>query len=87
MCVMRWNRWSRARPSGPKTKEFAVMHSLIHQEFATATARSRVPYGHRPGPQPPDPPPQRKAVRSGAAVVLAALAGRLDRDAARRAVA
>jgi hypothetical protein len=63
------------------------MHSLIHHEFAAATARSRVPYGHRPGPQPPDPPPQRTVVRSGAAVLLAALAGRLDREAARRAVA
>ncbi|MCW2959364.1 MAG: hypothetical protein JWP18_2167 [Solirubrobacterales bacterium] len=63
------------------------MHSLIHREFTAATARSRVPYGRRPGPQPPDRPPQHRAVRSGAAVLLAVVAGRLDRDAARRAVA
>ncbi len=63
------------------------MHSLIHHEFTAATARSRVPYGHRPGPQPPGPPPARTVVRTGIAGLLASVAGRLDREAARRAAA
>ncbi|MCW3016783.1 MAG: hypothetical protein JWO02_3875 [Solirubrobacterales bacterium] len=61
------------------------MHSLIHTDFAKATAGARVASGHRPGPDRPQPPP--RTVRASTARILAALAGRLDREAARRAVA
>lgn len=61
------------------------MHSLIHSEFAAATARERLDGPVRPGPTRSEPPPGR--LRASAAMRLAALAGRLDREAARRAVA
>jgi hypothetical protein len=63
------------------------VHNLIHQEYMRAVAdeaqrhRNHVNRPHGPGPPPP------KRVRSGLAVLLAAAASRVDREAARRAVA
>jgi len=60
------------------------MHSLIHHHLAHATAEQRT----RPGEgrvAREQPPPGRLRVRTAAALV--ALAGRLDREQARRALA
>jgi hypothetical protein len=62
------------------------MHSLIHPELAAAAApQRRPPRGIRP-PREPKPPPRRR-LRGHAARGLAALARRLDREQARRAIA
>lgn len=62
------------------------MHSLLHTEIARATDRPTLPPRRAIGSPPsPDPPPRR--MRGFAAARLAALASRLDRETARRAVA
>jgi hypothetical protein len=62
------------------------MHSLIHQDLARELGASR---GRRAGrfSRPPEPEPPPRAMRAGLAHLLAAMAGRVDRDAARRAIA
>jgi hypothetical protein len=63
------------------------MHSLIHEEYARVVAheeqrhRGKVDDPHGPGP------PQPKRVRGVVAVWLVATANRVDREAARRAIA
>jgi hypothetical protein len=62
------------------------MHSLIHQDLARELGAVRArPSGPAVRPPKPEPPP--RPVRAGLAHALAAVAGRVDRDAARRAVA
>lgn len=61
------------------------MHSIINQEYAKAALAARRPTGHGHRPPQPQPPPGR--LRAAGARTLATLAGRLDREAARRAVA
>jgi hypothetical protein len=60
------------------------MHSKIHEHLgrADAASRRRPGEGHVPRPTPP---PGR--LRGTAALALASLAGRLDRERARRALA
>lgn len=63
------------------------MHSLIHVEYANATARSATErrggwQQHRPGH-----PPSPKRARGWAAYGLASAARRLDRERARCAIA
>lgn len=61
------------------------MHSTIHGQFAQAVQADRLRPGSGHRPERPEPPPGR--LRTAGASALAALAARLDREAARRAVA
>ena len=63
------------------------MQSLLHEPFvrATAAARSERPLRACTAPARPEPPPGR--ARTSLAHALAALAGRVDREAAERALA
>ena len=62
------------------------MHSLIHQDLARELGASRLrPAGRFHRPPEPEPPP--RAMRAGLAHLRAATAGRVDHDAARRAIA
>ena len=62
------------------------MHSLIHQDLAHELGAARARPGRRFTRRPePEPPP--RALRAGLAHLLAATAGRMDRDAARKATA
>ncbi len=60
------------------------MHSLLHHHLAHATAAERARAGGERVAR-EQPPPGRLRVRTAAALV--ALAGRLDREQARRALA
>lgn len=62
------------------------MHSLIHIDYAKASARrDQRPRAVSRGPEPPPGPPKR--VRPAVARVLAIAASRVDREVARRVVA
>ncbi len=61
------------------------MHSLIHTEFAKASAEHARPKRAVASHDRPHAPPRR--VRGGIARALVSVASRLDRESARRAVA
>ena len=62
------------------------MHSLIHQDLAHELGAERARLAGRFS-RPPEPEPPPRAVRAGLAHLLAAAAGRVDQESARRAVA
>lgn len=61
------------------------MHSTMHNDYAQAVQADRLPSGRDHRPERPEPPPGR--VRTGVARMFASVAGRLDRETARRVVA
>ncbi|MCW3039859.1 MAG: hypothetical protein JWM31_1764 [Solirubrobacterales bacterium] len=61
------------------------MHSTLHSQYARAVQADRLPSRRDRLPERPEPPPGR--LRTATARMFASVAGRLDREAARRAVA